>query len=349
MELCRSAPLFPQDRGFPEGDQALRGSGGPISVKRLDDFDDLANAYLETCSALQMPRVHDYNDGTYAGAAYLQYSTRRGFRCSTAVAYLRKARRRSNLDVLTEARAMRVAMDGKRATGAGVPARWRGENGPCAAGSDPVGGADAIASASRLSGIGQPELLKANGIDMVHALPSVGENLHDHPNTRVAFEMNRPLSINDVIRDPLLKVLEGVKFALFGGGMLSICSATAAVILKSGIHPSKADLKLQCHPLSGANRYARTPKDGLDRFSGFTIGITALQAQSRGLRPSALTRSDGRAAHRSQLSRRGVGRTNLAAGLKLARRMGATAPLSDLLVREVRPSADIVDDEDLKA
>jgi choline dehydrogenase len=251
--------------------------------------------------------------------------------------------------VLTEARVLRVVMDGKRATG--VAFVHDGVEKIAAARREVILSAGPMQSPQllELSGIGQPDVLTANGIAVVHALPAVGENLHDHPNTRVAFEMNRPLSINDVLGHPLRQIREGLKFALFGGGLLSICSATAAVILKSGVHPTKADLKLQCHPLSGANRYARTPKDGLDKFSGFTIGITALQAQSRGyvhLRspdPMDAPRIDP-----NYLADERDGRT-LLTGVKLARELAAKAPLSNLLVREVRPSKDVTGDDELMA
>jgi choline dehydrogenase len=340
-------PYFRKIEDFPQGDQTLRGSGGPIGVTRLDHFDDLADDYLEACAAMGFPRVDDYNDGTYAGAAYLQYSTRRGFRCSTAVAYLRKAQHRANLDVLTQARVLRIALEGRRATG--IVFRHDGVEKTALARREVILSAGPMQSPQllELSGIGQPDLLQKHGVSVVHALPAVGENLHDHPNTRVAFELNRPLSINAFVRNPVLQVREGLKFLLFGGGMLSICSATAAVIFKSGVHPTKADLKLQCHPLSGANRYARTPKDGLDSFSGFTVGITALQTLSRGyVHLRSPDPMDAPIIDPNYLSAESDAQT-LLTGVKLARKLAATAPLSKLIVREVRPSAEITTDADL--
>ena len=67
--------------------------------------------------------LEDYNDGSYEGAFYLQYSTRRGLRNSSAVGYLKPAIKRPNLTVLTNATATRVLMDGKRATGVEYPRR----------------------------------------------------------------------------------------------------------------------------------------------------------------------------------------------------------------------------------
>lgn len=337
-------PYFQEIEDYRGSGKKDRGRGGPVTVTQLKNFDALAEAYLDASVEEGFPRVDDYNDGTYAGATYLQYSTRRGFRCSSAVAYLRKARRRGNLDVFTNARATRIIMDGKRA--AGIEFVRDGERSVATASREVILAAGPMQSPQllELSGIGQPEVLKANGIAVVHASPAVGENLHDHPNTRVAFEAARPLTINDVLGHPLRQLREGLKFVFAGGGMLSICSATAQVITRSGVNPTKADLKMQLHPLSGANRYARTPKEGLDRFSGFTIGITALQAQSRGYvhikspDPLADPRIDP-----NYLSHDDDART-LLTGLKMARRIVGAPAMKPFVVREVRPGADMVED-----
>jgi choline dehydrogenase len=337
-------PYFEEIEDYRGSGKKNRSRGGPVTVTQLKNFDALAEAYLDASVEEGFPRVDDYNDGTYAGATYLQYSTRRGFRCSAAVAYLRKARKRANLDVFTNARATRIVTDGKRATG--IEFVRDGEPSVATASREVILAAGPMQSPQllELSGIGQPDVLKANGIAVVHELPAVGENLHDHPNTRVAFEASQPLTINDVLGHPLRQLREGLKFVFAGGGMLSICSATAQVITRSGINPTKADLKMQLHPLSGANRYARTPKEGLDRFSGFTIGITALQAQSRGYvhikspDPLADPRIDP-----NYLSHDDDAQT-LLTGLKMARRIVGAPAMKPFVVREVRPGPDMVED-----
>lgn len=337
-------PYFREIEDYRGSGDKERGHGGPVTVTQLRNFDPIAEAYLEASVESGFPRVDDYNDGTYEGATYLQYSTRRGFRCSSAVAYLRKAKKRPNLDVLVNARATRIVMDGKCATG--IEFVRDGERGVAGASREVILAAGPMQSPQllELSGIGNPDVLKDNGIAVVHALPAVGENLHDHPNTRVAFEASQPLTINDVLGHPIRQLREGLKFAFTGGGLLSICSATAQVITRSGVNPSKADLKLQMHPLSGANRYARTPKDGLDRFSGFTIGITALQAQSRGTvhikspDPLADPRIDP-----NYLADEADGRT-LLTGVKMARKIVGAPAMKPYVVREVRPGAGVTDD-----
>jgi len=73
-------PLFKRLEHFPEGDASVRGSGGPIGVTRLHKFDELADAFVAACEADGSPFLNDYNDGSYEGTFYLQYSTRRGLR-----------------------------------------------------------------------------------------------------------------------------------------------------------------------------------------------------------------------------------------------------------------------------
>ena len=110
-------PYFKRLEDFPQGDPAVRGRGGPIRCTRLEHFDELSDAYLDACVQAGYRRVADYNDGSYEGAFYLQYSTRNGLRSSSAEEYLRPARRRANLAVRTGATATRVLLEGRRAVG----------------------------------------------------------------------------------------------------------------------------------------------------------------------------------------------------------------------------------------
>ena len=110
-------PIFKRLEDYPEGDPVVRGRGGPIHCTKLDKFDALSDAFVAACGEAGYPQLDDYNDGSYEGAFYLQYSTRNGLRNSSAVGYLRPAINRPNLTVLSGATATRVTLDAKRATG----------------------------------------------------------------------------------------------------------------------------------------------------------------------------------------------------------------------------------------
>ena len=137
--------------------------------------------------------------------------------------------------------------------------------------------------ADRLSASGKHQVLQRHGIDVRHHLPGVGENLRDHPNTRLTYECSQPITINDVLRSPWLKMKEGLRFIFKREGLLTICSATAQMNHRSSDKADQPDLVLRLLPLSGKDRYARTPDKGLDPHAGFTFGVTVLQPHSRGI------------------------------------------------------------------
>jgi choline dehydrogenase len=334
-------PYFKKMESYADGDPATRGKSGPIGVTQLKNFDKLADAYLDANREAGFELVDDYNDGHYEGASYLQYSTRRGFRCSSAKGYLRPAERRPNLEVWTKALVTRVLLDGKRAIG--VECRRDGQIVRALASKEVILSAGPIQSPKilELSGIGSGKILQQFGIPVAHELPGVGENMSDHPNCRLTFECAKPITINDVLQRPTSKLKEGLRFILFGKGLLSICSATAHTVMRSEPGLNQPDLKLQLQPFSGKDRYARRPQDGLDTHSGFTIGVMALRPQSRGYvhlkstDPEVQPRIDP-----NYLAEERDVKT-LLAGVLAVRRLVKTPTLKALVVRETRPGPEV--------
>ncbi|GAA4328892.1 GMC family oxidoreductase N-terminal domain-containing protein [Pigmentiphaga soli] len=342
-------PYFKKLEDFPQGDPAVRGTGGPIHCTRLDEQSDpLSEAFVAAAGEAGFPRSPDYNDGRhYEGAFYLQYSTRRGLRNSSSVGYLKPAARRPNLTVLLGATATRVLLAGGRATG--VELRLGDTLRQVQARREVVLSAGPLQSPKllELSGIGNAAVLQDLGIPVAHHLPGVGENLRDHPNVRVTFRCAKPITINDVVRSPWLKLREGLRFALKREGLLTVCSVTAGINLRSRADARQPDLVMRLQQLSGANRYARTRAHGLDPFSGFAIGAMVMQpksvgsvhAQSRD--PLQQARMDPR-----YLSHEDDGRLFLEA-MRLARRLAKMPSLQPLVLEETRPGAEVVGDDEL--
>jgi choline dehydrogenase len=341
-------PYFKRLEDCQFGDPATRGRGGPISITRLEDFDELGNAYLDACTEAGYELFPDYNSGAYEGAAYLQYTTRRGFRCSTAVGYLQPIRSRKNLTIAIQCLVTRILLENGRAIG--VEYQEGGKIRRAFAKREVILSAGPIQSPKllELSGIGDPAILAQHGIAVAHALPGVGENLQDHPNTRVAFECSKPITINDVLHSPLRKLREGIRFIMNGGGLLSISSATAQLITRSRPQLNQPDLKLQLHPLSGKDRYARNPREGIDAHPGFTIGITALRPSSRG----SVHIASAKPAEPPRIDPNYLAEADdvdaLIAGLKAARRLGESPTLKKLIVREIRPGPDVKSESALR-
>jgi choline dehydrogenase len=332
---------------YPEGDPAVRGSGGPIHCTNLDKFDPLSDAFVAACGEAGHPQLRDYNDGTYEGSYYLQYSTRKGWRSSSAAEYLKPARNRASLTVVTNAPATRVLMDGKRATG--VEFRLGETNVKARARREVILAAGPLVSPRllELSGIGNSAILQKHGIGVVHHLPGVGENLRDHPSSRISFECAQPITINDVLRNPLLKMREGLRWFFKSEGLLTICSATSQVAWRCDPKSDRADMAMLLLPLSGRDRYARTARYGLDPHPGFTFGLKVLQPRSVGTLhvqsrdPLAQASMDPKyLSHEADVQL-------FLEGMRFARRIAQMPALKDLVVRETRPGPDVRDDAGL--
>ena len=338
-------PIFKRLEDYPAGDQTVRGSGGPIGCKYIDRFDELADAFVDASEQAGFARVTDYNDGEhYEGTFYLQYSTRNGWRSSAAVAYLKPARNRPNLTILTEGIVTRVLLAGKQANGVEYSAN--GSLQRVKARREVILSAGPLQSPKllELSGIGDAAILKGHGIDVVEHLPGVGENLRDHANVRITYECSKPITINDVLRSPIMQLREGLRFLCKREGLLTICSSSAQTNFRINPDATRPDMVVRLHPLSGKDRYARTPKYGLDPFPGFSFGIAVLQPRSIG----SLHIGSPDPLQQAKMDPRYLSHETDAQmfieGVRLSRKLAQMPALQPLVVRETRPGADAQDD-----
>ena len=340
-------PYFRKLEDYPAGDIVWRGHGGPIGVVKLDKFDELSEAFLASCEQAGIKRVADYNDGTYEGASYLQYSTRNGLRCSSASGYLWPANGRRNLKVMTGAFVTQVLFEGKRAVG--IEFRSDGQLQRAWALREVALSCGSLQTPKllELSGIGNGEILQSLGIGMVHHLPGVGENLQDHPQTAVTFECAKRITINDLLQSHWRKFREGLRFILFREGLLSICTCTVQVITRTDPVNAQRNLKLVLRLFSGGPENRSTGPRGLDLFPGFGVGVFALRPRSRG---SSHIRSKDEieppCIEANYLAHEMDVRAMLE-GVRLARGIGKQTPLQSLIVRETRPGPGAKNDDAL--
>ena len=176
-----------RERGASE----WHGTGGPQAVSDMRVRRDVCDAFIAGAGEIGIPRNDDINGARQEGAGYFQLTARNGRRWSTAVGYLRPARRRRpNLRVVTGAHVHRLHFEGGRAVGVRYAvgaqvhdARARAEVALCA-------GAIGSPQILQLSGIGPAELLARHGIETVLHLPGVGENLQDHLQLRAVYKLH---------------------------------------------------------------------------------------------------------------------------------------------------------------
>lgn len=343
-------PVFKRMEDFPQGDPALRGRGGPIHCTRLDRFDKLSGAFVKACTEAGYRELPDYNDGSYEGAFYLQYSTRKGFRNNSAAGYLQPARKRSNLTILPNTTVSKLVMEGRTAVGVEL-LHTSGATTTVRARKEVILSAGPLATPPLLerSGIGQEAVLRQHGIPVLHHLPGVGENLRDHPNTRLTFECSEKITVNDVLRSPLRKMREGLRFIFKREGLLTISSSTAQMNYRSSPDKKQADLVLRLQPLSGGDRYARTPGTGMDMFPGFTFGVTTLQPKSIGTLHIRSTDPREQASMDPRYLSNEEDAQLFLRGMRISRGIAAMPALTPLVVRETRPGPGVVNDADMLA
>ena len=172
------------------------GEDGPLCVSDLGDL-PIADAFVEAAEQCGYRRNPDFNGAAQEGFGYYQFTTRKGRRCSTAVGYLKSARRRANLNVVSHALATRVLFEGRRAVGVRYnqdkEVRARREVIVCA-------GTVNSPKLLQLSGIGPAAQLRDLGLAVVHDLPGVGENLRDHYTVRIAARAKNAVTLNELSR-----------------------------------------------------------------------------------------------------------------------------------------------------
>jgi len=180
-------PYFRKSENNERGADEYHGSGGPLNVADLRSPNPFVKVFLEAARQAGLPANGDFNGASQEGAGPYQVTQKNGERCSSASAYIGPARSRSNLAVITGARATRVLFEGTRAIG--VAYRGPGGDTEVRAAKEVVLSAGALQSPQLLllSGVGPGPMLQRFGIPVVQDTPGVGRNLQDHPDFVFAY------------------------------------------------------------------------------------------------------------------------------------------------------------------
>ena len=173
-------PYFKRAECNERFEDDYHGGDGPLGVSMPRGALPICSAFIRAAQQWGMPYNPDFNGRQQAGAGFYQLTQKDARRSSTARAFLKPAETRPNLTVVTGAEVLRVLIEKGRAVGAelaeGTSVRQ------VRAGREVLLTAGAIGTPRllMLSGIGPAGHLRSLGIDVVHDLPGVGENLHDH-------------------------------------------------------------------------------------------------------------------------------------------------------------------------
>ena len=270
-------PYFRRAEDQERGADELHGAGGPLSVSNVCEPHPLCEAFIAAAEKSGIPRNDDFNGPRQEGAGYFQLTAKNGRRWSTAAGYLKQARRRANLAIVTDALATRVIFDGRRATG--VEYRQNGAIRAAHANGEVIlsGGAFNSPQLLQLSGIGPAKILRELGIPVIADMPGVGADLQDHLQVRMQFRCTEPVTMNDVVHHWRHRYAAGLRYMLTRKGLLSVGAGYAGAFLRT--RPELASPDVQIHFLIFSTETAGAK---LHRVPGFMASVCQLRPESRG-------------------------------------------------------------------
>jgi choline dehydrogenase len=324
----------------PADDMHAEGGEWRVENQRLSW--ELLDAFQEAAAQEGIPKTNDFNRGDNHGSGYFHVNQRGGLRWNTAKAFLKPARMRQNLTIVTHAEADRIEFDGKRVTG--LTFRRKGKPARVSIDGELVLSAGSVGSPQimELSGIGQPDLLRQNGIEVVHALPGVGENLQDHLQVRCAFKVAGVSTLNERANSLMGKAGIALEYLLNRSGPMSMAPSQLGAFAKSDPSLEFPNLQYHVQPLT-LEKFG----EPLHPFPAFTASICNLRPESRGsIHIKSSTPGDKPSIRPNYLSAP-ADRLVVAEAIRLTRRIVAQPAMAKYSPEEFKPGPQIASDAEL--
>lgn len=280
-------PYFKKAERLPAADPPddLTGRDGPLHVEDVTEDNATHRAILEAFAEYGVAPTKDFNGPSQEGSGYYRVTMHKGRRWSTVSAYLKPARNRKNLTVITGAQVARVLFDGQSATG--IALCRSGQSGAA----ENLTAGEVILSAGayhsphllHLSGVGPAAHLNALGVPVIADNPAVGENLQDHYMAPLSFHL-KPGHFSYYRELAGLKLVKNVlRYYLTHKGPMTLPAAPVGAFMKS--HPAldRPDLQFHCLAVTGDLESASDKGEtSLSDYPGITIGGAMLRPESRG-------------------------------------------------------------------
>lgn len=337
-------PYFRRTERHAKGASDYHGGDGPIQVSvgpDLEAMSPVARAIVEAAIEAGHSYNPDQNGATQEGFGPASGAFGDGIRQSAYSGYLRPVKGRKNLSVITGAQVSRIVVQGGRAVAVEF---YRGRTlRRILADREVILSAGAIHSPQilQLSGIGNPDLLRKHGIDVVAPLRAVGENLADHLAVTVQETITKPYSALAYVQ-PVAAAKALAQYALFKSGPTLSNGLEAMGFVKS--RPDLAEPDVQYHlPLLMYSDHGRQ----IVQSEGFMFHATACQPQSRGsVRIRSANVADAPLIDPNYLSTEEDFRV-LRESIRIARDIIAQPALAELRDSELAPGAALQSDADL--
>ena len=257
----------------------LHGVGGPLGVSDILSPHALTKAFVRAGQEFGLPYNGDFNGDNQEGVGIYQTTTRGGKRCSAAVGYLRPVRKRANLTVRTGCLVTSLTFDGVRVTGAEYV--HGDESHVVTAAQETIVAAGAIGTPKllMLSGIGPADDLASLGIDVRQDVAAIGQNLHDHFDIDIVYELREAFSL-DKYNKMHWAAWAGLQYLLFGSGPLTSNIAEGGAFSYDATSKRGSTPDIQFHFLPGAGVEAGVPP--IPSGNGCTLNTYYVRPKSRG-------------------------------------------------------------------
>jgi choline dehydrogenase-like flavoprotein len=334
-------PYFKRQEHRERGGNEFHGTGGELNVAPLRWLNPLTHAFIAAAGETQFPRNDDFNGATQDGFGANEVTQKNGKRWSSARAFLDPVLGRANLTVLYETLTLNVRLEGARATG--VRIRSGGTERDLAARREVIlaGGAFNSPQLLLLSGIGPPAAIAPHGIPVVHALPGVGRNLHDHPTAwvQVADRTGRSYALSARALPWLARAV--ASFALARTGPLTSNAVEAGGFVRSRPDLDAPDLQMIFMPaIKDFTRW-------IPRLHGFGLGACLLQPLSRGQLDLASPDPAAPPVLRARFLDHEQDVARLVQGIRIARQILSAPALKGASGAELRPGSQVTTTEGL--
>lgn len=342
-------PYFRSTETNKNGANEQRGGAGELHVmSREQDLPSgkLVNLFQEAAVESGIPRRADFCDGVAEGVGWTQACIKDGKRHSAARAFIHPVKKqRKNLTVITQAHAQKITFDRSETepVANGVVYQHKGKTITATADKEVILTLGALRSPQLLqvSGVGDREHLEDLGIAVVADLPSVGENLHDHPQLKVPFLLNEPISMAGV--SFLQKAKIGLQWLLTKTGIGSWNHFDANMFIRSATELTEPDIQIQMIPI-----VAERTDAGFSDSHGVTFLVCLLAENSRGtvkIKSSDMARQPafdlGFMTDESDFD-------SIKRGARFVRKLAAAPAWEGRLHRELKPGIEVDDDAGLE-
>jgi len=268
-------PYFKRSEDHYRGADDLHGAGGEWRVEKSRVRWAVLDAFQRAAEEAGIPITDDFNRGSNEGSGYFDVNQRSGVRWNTAKAFLRPARGRRNLTILTKAHARRLIVEAGEVKG--VEFQHDGIAKRAFVLGETILSAGSIGSPQilELSGIGRGEVLQEAGIEVVREVKGVGENLQDHLQLRMVYKVTGVPTLNEKASRLIGKAAIGLEYALRRSGPMSMAPSQLGIFTRSGPDKDMPDLQYHIQPVS------------LDKFGDPVHGFPAMTASVCNLRPES--------------------------------------------------------------